>query len=226
CIQKRFYKTSLANYLLDALQAREETIFNNPFMTCAIYLDPRFRNQITSNFDKTEEAKRMFYDLWQRVKYRFDREQTDQQQNETQPDMFFEFNGDDELDKLGASINNGTAEFDANGNCIDIEAVLDKYQPDILSSKNSVLEFWEASKDTHPELYELAMMIYSVPPAEVQIEIDFSHLNHVFNLRRGQLQTERLKDIMFIHLNPDLFYLVKADELKVAFEKVQNEESQ
>lgn len=57
------------------------------------------------------------------------------------------------------------------------------------------------------------MVVYGIPPTEVQIERDFSALNFVFSNRRCMIQEERLEDIMVIHLNPDLFYEVKEEEL-------------
>lgn len=66
------------------------------------------------------------------------------------------------------------------------------------------------------QLHKLAMVVFGVPPTEVQIERDFSLLNFVFSNRRCMLQQERLEDIMVIHLNPDLFYEVKEEQL-IAF---------
>lgn len=57
------------------------------------------------------------------------------------------------------------------------------------------------------------MIVYAIPPTEVQIERDFSKLNYVFTNRRCKIQSERLQDIMLININPECFYLVKKQEI-------------
>lgn len=99
-------------------------------------------------------------------------------------------------------------------NHINIDLILDLFQPEILASKNSILEYWENAKTAHPELYKLAMLVFSVPPTEVTIERDFSHLNHVFNNKRSALNSARLNDIMIINLNKENFHKIKGEELR------------
>lgn len=83
----------------------------------------------------------------------------------------------------------------------------------MLSPKCSVHEYWESVKEEHKKLYKLAMVIFSIPPTEVQIERDFSSLDVVFTNRRGNLSSSRLEDIFLIHLNKDLFYNVNNDDI-------------
>lgn len=68
-------------------------------------------------------------------------------------------------------------------------------------------------KEEHSELYRIAMVVYSVPPTEVQIERDFSNLDCVFTKRRGNLCQSRLKEIFLIHLNTDLFRIAMEQEV-------------
>lgn len=96
---------------------------------------------------------------------------------------------------------------------LGIEEELDMFQPDILSPEKSVLDFWESFKRSSPLLYNVAMAIFSIPPTEVQIERDFSSLNHILSDRRYRLSAELLEAILLIHLNKDLFHQIKKDEL-------------
>lgn len=96
CARKTSYKTSLANHLLDAVIQRKEAIYSNPFMTCAIFLDPRYRNQITSNETKVEESKRMLVDLWNRSNYGIERDGI--QNHSGSSDISLDFDADTAFD--------------------------------------------------------------------------------------------------------------------------------
>lgn len=210
CKNKSNYKTSLAKYLCETVEGKKDVIYSNPFMTCAIFLDPRFRNQITSNENKCEEAKRSLSDLWNRINYGNEREEPENPNASS--DLSFDFDAEAELNTYLHG--NSTGSDLIAPNHINIDLILDLFQPEILASKNSILEYWENAKTTHPELYKLAMLVYSVPPTEVTIERDFSHLNHVFNNKRGALNSARLNDIMIMNLNKEMFHKIKGAELR------------
>lgn len=104
----------------------------------------------------------------------------------------------------------------------DIDLLLETFDPPLISSKTDIIGYWESIKDDNEVLYKLAMVIFSIPPTEVQIERDFSELNFVFSARRCGLTKERLEDIMIIHLNKDLFYVVKNEQLMELKSKIKN----
>lgn len=52
CVTKKQFKLGLAKHLLDSLENRNENIFKNPLMLCALYLDPRYHHTIASNDEK------------------------------------------------------------------------------------------------------------------------------------------------------------------------------
>lgn len=64
---------------------------------------------------------------------------------------------------------------------------------------------WRARKSTHPELYELAMVILAAPSTQVSVERAFSALNLVFSDLRCGLSDEVLQNILLIKLNGDVF---------------------
>lgn len=86
-------------------------------------------------------------------------------------------------------------------NC-SIEDAIDLFQPNPLSTKESVIDFWEGQKEFI--LYDLAM-------AQIAIEDDFSVLGHVFTNRRYRLSQKRLEEIMLIKLNKEIFFKVKQE---------------
>lgn len=94
---------------------------------------------------------------------------------------------------------------------VDVKKEIDIFNPDPLPPNTNVLEYWDKNKD-HP-LYDLAMIVFSVPPTEVQIERDFSTQDFMFTKRRGNICHSRLEDIFVIHLNNDLFYEVMRGDI-------------
>lgn len=223
CKSRSSYKTGLADYLFEAMSIRSEKIFNNPLMSCALYLDPRFRSIVTQNSEKNERAKHDLMQIWRRLLelrgYNLTNEAVNN--NTSNDNLSFEFDEEHamELHLKPRNLNEAqqpTRTCDGN----DIEMELELFQPEILPSKSSVLDFWESAKESNKQLYELAMVIFSIPPTEVQVERDFSNLDVVFTNRRGNLNQFRLEEIFLIHLNKDLFYKINSDDLKELYDQL------
>lgn len=223
-IAKRSNKTVLAKQLLEQTKSKKENIFNNPMMTCALYLDPRFHSEIHKYPEKVIKAKETMLKIWRRlIALRAnDTNDTNNQLGEAEKinssnESNFEF---DELLALERHLqpDNQRNEQQNNVNSStygseDIEFIIDIYQPNSIPLASSILGYWEDTKEEQPQLYEIASVVFSVPPTEVKIERDFSHLDFVFSKRRGNLCHKRLEDIFIIHLNKDLFEIVTQQEL-------------
>lgn len=209
CLTKKNYKTALANHLIKAIHQRNDMIFANPFMGCALFLDPRFRHIFIADEIKKENAKLMLSNIWQRMKS--SESIPSNGENANTSEISFQFDAHAALNTM-MQTQNSTSDDQGDNN--QIESILNSFNPERLSCEKSVLEFWENSKLAHPELYELAMVVYAVPPSEVQVERDFSRLNFIFSDRRCRLQEDRLHDIMLISLNPQIFYSVRDEELE------------
>lgn len=95
----------------------------------------------------------------------------------------------------------------------DISSEIDAFDPEWLPMEHSFMKFWQDSKDKYPELYKLAMTIYSIPPTEVQIERDFSVLDRILTKLRMKLSAEMIEAILMINLNQDLFSLVRDEKM-------------
>lgn len=213
CTRGKF-KTNLAKHLLNALQTRNKFVFNNKFMKCALFLDPKYRRQILNDTIVTQEAKETLSQLWRRIQV------DDVATNNLETPDFdhdsidFHFDVQEELKRYLMHQTEDQFQIDSDSTQHEsIEILLDLYDPDTMREGKSILEYWDTVKEIHPKLHQLAMIVFAIPPTEVQIERDFSKLKYVFSDRRCKIQSERLEDIMIININPEIFYLVKEDEL-------------
>lgn len=219
CDAKPAYKTKFAKKLHNALEKRKDVIFKNPLMNCALFLDPRFNLIIVRNETKMCEVKENLLQIWRRLII-LQNTNTNANANESELDKLSSSQSSDDLIfhfDTNAAMNAylGIVESQGKDNNNDIDYIIEQFQPNKLDIEASVLEFWESVKDEQNELYKIAMVVFSVPPTEVQVERDFSHLAHVFGDKRCRLTEERLEDILFLHLNKDLFYEVNSDEQKL-----------
>lgn len=73
-------------------------------------------------------------------------------------------------------------------------------------------------KKNYEQLCEVAMVIFSILPTEVQIERDFSSFSHIFSNRRYNLHSKILENILLINLNKSLFIEVNEEEVEELFE--------
>lgn len=216
CTQTKL-KTDIAKKLEIAVTGRRAHLFNNPFMSSALYLDPRYHNQIMRNREKVGEARQTLLNLWHRINDNSPVSNDDAPNNtsaESTDSIIVDFNAVAEITKYLAGSN--SPEIHSTNEMNDIELIIDLYDPEPMpfNDELTVMDYWEKEKEKQPQLYKLAAIVFSIPPTETQIERDFSHLDYVFNDRRCSLTEERLEDIMVINLNPQLFDIVKEEELK------------
>lgn len=222
CKSKKQFVSNLADHLVAALEKRSKTIFDNPFMSCALYLDPRYHRVIVSNEEKLEEAKETLLKIHQRIQANKPTQNivSAAEKSNDSHEFSFEFSYDHN-DATVSQTDATTDETIAQTN--DIEILIEIFQPEPFSAQNmSILQYWESIKDTHHELYEIAMVVFAVPPTEVQIERDFSALKNIFTNCRYNLQQARLESILLIHLNKDLFYKVNELQISVLMESNKN----
>lgn len=216
---KKNYETDLAKHLLNTLEERKDTIFSNPFMSAALFLDPRYRSQIVNDEAKMEDAKSILKNIWRRSIALRSPVSSNVPMNissaSTNSEESMHFDPDEEVDKylFGQSRNDSGAQIQAEQEKEDISMLLELFNPPAISSKTNVLSYWEQEKENNEILYELAMIVFAIPPTEVQIERDFSKLSFVFSDLRCNLAEERLEDIMIINLNSEIFYEIKNEQL-------------
>lgn len=194
-----------------ALKNRNENIFKNPFMLCALYLDPRFRNAVISCPEKRDEAQKTLAKIWHRINETNASSSNDSTVEEINDSSDLSFDDFDESQAV-YQLHNPTTTNDQRPT--DIEIKIQSFQPDP-TTFTSILQYWESMKETEPELYKLAMVVFAIPPTEVQIERDFSNLKWIFSERRYNLSQARLEAILLLHLNKDLFYKVNDKQIRM-----------
>lgn len=204
CAANRAYKTQLSQKLLQGLEAKKYMIFDNPEMDCCLFLDPRFRHIISRDQEKCEQTKEKIIHLWEQLETLQSNMPTQDEPNS----LHFAFDARAELNKLMGAGCSGT-QFQPIDQQLCIEDELDIFQPEFLSSEKSVLEFWENQKKS--TLYKVAVAQYSIPPTQVKVEQNFSSVGYVFSERRFRLSQELLEAILLIHLNDELFKIVKKE---------------
>lgn len=214
-------KTNFIHHLIEALNKRKQVIFDNPAMICALYLDPRFHREILSSREKTEQAITMLSNVWNRIQiiHQFESEQHEERVNTVQNcstgsselNVSIDFDNSLALDEYLSSNESQVNRMVISST--DIRTELELFSPERMKPDESILLFWESSKIENKRLYEIAKVIYAIPPTEVDIERDFSKLNFIFTQRRQCLSEELLESILVIHLNSDLFYTIKNEEL-------------
>lgn len=180
--------------------------------------------------EKVEEARQTLLSLWHRINDDPAEAHDDAQNNtsvESSDRINFEFDEVAELKKFLAGVQspeNSPENSRVANQTNDVELLINLFDPEPLEVDNemTVMDYWELKKNEHPQIYKLAAVVFSIPPTETQIERDFSNLDYVFSDRRCSLTEERLEDIMILNLNPQLFDMVKQDELQELGNQIMN----
>lgn len=71
-----------------------------------------------------------------------------------------------------------------------------------------VWQFWLQRKQTHPELYAVAMVLLATPSNQVSVERAFSALSLVLSDHRTALGDNTLADILLIKLNREVYDII------------------
>lgn len=135
--------TNLAEKILNALLNRKEQLHNHSAMLAAIYLDPRYRTELSKNQSNVDVAILTIKNIWERIQ--------ELKMNETTVDTLCVENDSFELES------NGHEEIDAfleneQINCAQqniqsaIDKAIDSFNPKKMKSSESLHIFWESEK--------------------------------------------------------------------------------
>lgn len=143
CLQKSSFKTGLAQLLLKALKNRNAVIFENPLMSCALYLDPRFQIKLQHYDGKIEQAKNNMMKIWRRLIALKNGDSQPQTQSNATPNvssdsLSFEFSEEEAVanyiqGKSQLSTQNAgtqSTSITATQQDKDIEVIIEMFQPD------------------------------------------------------------------------------------------------
>lgn len=208
---KDAFKTNLSQKLITALNERKSLIFNTVEMECCLFLDPRFHRVVLNNGEPSLQVKEYLIDLWRRINCLSQNNTSNNAHSNGSTEFHVSF---DETAEFSKFLSGQSATTDDR--FLTIEQAIESFDPDLLTPEKSVLNFWQTQKNSM--LYDVAMAVFSIPPTQAKIEQNFSSVGHVFTERRFQLSRERLRDILLINLNKELFNEVKNEQLnKIKF---------
>lgn len=187
------------------IEAREQAIFSNRLISCAIYLDKRFSFTLTA--EEIVASKNFVLQIWR--KKRTLAGENDESIEEL-PSQINDDRDNSEMSEFGDYLTNQshshstTASSQSSAmrkNPSIIESELNAY--DLLPRLppgEQIMELWKETK-AFPVLKEIALDIISVPMTEVSVERLFSHLNFILNQHRSTLNGNLIEDILFLRMN-------------------------
>lgn len=204
---KQDKKTDLATILLEEFEKRHSKMLRNQAMFAAVYLDRRFSADL--NEYEVELAKLTLCNLWERVKNSLNRTEVRQDPvNADYEDETFNFEayfrlkgvvsinfntecGQSCPDDSGARSSDGAGK-EPNYQMTKSQLILSldsfEHKFPIISHKTSIIPFWEEQKQNFPEIFELATILFAIPPSQATVERSFSQFGFVFSCRRCHIQ--------------------------------------
>lgn len=203
-------ETSFAQTLITSIQQRQASLLNNQAILCAIYLDKRYEFKLSD--DERKIAKIVLEKLFQRVETAKKAMASEELPTKTVEEDSFE----NECVASGLERAYLNDEPSATEKVSTFSELLAKYDTSIdrINGKKPILDYWNENKYEHPELYELAMIVHSIPPTQATVERFFSLLGYIYNCRRTRLAPETLENILMILLNRTLFDAIQERDLE------------
>lgn len=209
-------RTNLPKKLLAALEEKKKDLLQNRAMLCAVYLDPRYKSDLTDN--QVALVKITLGNLW------------DELQSTSNPNEIPVIVGHDpteanadEIDLVeqyfaemeqGDQLNVQTRQISR----LDFLLLLEEYeQVKRLHHSTSVLQYWEEQKITMPQIYDVAGIFVAIPPTQATVERSFSALAFIFTPRRTKLDSVLLEKILTIKLNKDVAQQIFTEQIENIF---------
>lgn len=202
--------TRLANKMIKKLADRKPQLLDNPTMSAARVLDPRFCKDLNNH--QMEMAVKILERL-QKQLLNLNKGEDDRNEPESSDGDDITVINTTNLSKYcqsNMSINQIVTQNRAVSIRESIEAFIGANH---VLTDGTILDFWNSNKLEYPDLYELAMVILSISPTQVIVERSFSVLSYVFNHLRNRLSDEMLEDISIIALNVELCHEVNQEDI-------------
>lgn len=219
--------TKLAQKLQQCLNERKPKLIETPLMLCALFLDPRYKFAIDTDPDKIQLAKLTLERIWERLKTvngSAPTEETMIHSNATAEDSMTSFYAELDLhvnESLGLQTASTSSSIDGSCDKNSIKNAIAMYERSVsgfrMRSAESIHTFWETKREEFgDELYQIASIIFAIPPTQASVERDFSALKYMLTDRRYNLNQELLESLLLIHLNRDFFIQVRTTEIENA----------
>lgn len=211
---------------------RLSPLFHYPGFNAAVFLDPRFMSLLSS--EQVRDAKQYLLDLWERMQAvrgpDADALPPDPESDSEEAPLLL---GDDEdegselFGRLLAQKNRerlaatGAAATAAGTRCraskrSALLALLDEYDRTAvpLAASENVFLYWQKKKLASPELYQLAMVVLTIPATQVSVERLFSALRFILRPQRFGLGAAHIDGVSFLNANADVVRVVVKELLR------------
>lgn len=204
----------LSKNLLNEMNEHHEVLMDNPAIAGAVYLDPRYQRGLK---DKKPLAFQFLTDLYLKMK-KVESYVDAGNEEEPEPSLVIDDNDaidrSDSFDDMNSYLNTCSTVYGdhtehtnrPNRSEMDlINDLLIDFDGENESLNSSIWDIWEKLKTKHPELYQLATVVFSIPPTQTTVERSFSALALVLTSHRTRLNDMSLQHILLIRLNQDIY---------------------
>lgn len=208
--QKTNPTINLIDKFIIEMEKRKTKALDYKAMYAAVYLDPRYRRDLSS--EKVQEAKAHLLNIWQNIL-----EMRKLLAAERGGSDGTEISEDDLLQQYFDSHENTSSERRNHNR--DNDFIITKLQqleqePQALKHNFSILVYWKQKQLTEAELYEMSRYVYTIPPTQCTVERAFSALKCIRNSKRCSLKQGMLEVILNINLNQQTAREICEEELK------------
>lgn len=196
----KFERIELVDLIIEEMKKREKTLLDNPLVVAAVYLDPRFQRILNEN----QKTNAVFF-----LKGLFNKLKRNKEKNygeaPVQLEQSKEQNSWEDLALYLENLEDCSITETVQENETNIDQILKNFDGTKAAVNISILDYWKNNKELHPELNELASIVYTVPPTQSSVERSFSTLAIVLTSRRNRLSDGNLQNILMCKLNSNKF---------------------
>lgn len=192
----------LASELLKQVEKRLKNLMEDEVLIAAMYLDPRYQFVLSAT-QKIIAVKHLA---------NLHRKQTKNVNINDDTTTGIEDIANAEIDEVDKYLNEMEKHV-KGGVSLNIDSVSSGIHHELANfakidrklHTTKIFPYWNSIKSVYPDLYEVAKIVLAVPPTEVSVERNFSHLDFILNKRRNNLTDETLETILLLRLNRNLF---------------------
>lgn len=189
----------MAKCLLNCMINREKKLFQHKVMLSAVYFDPRY-NFLLNERERAAAALHLC-ELFLRLQNIIPVQVTGRVESATTADDPFAIFLNNAAKKSIDSVPIGTQILTQEQILYKIRSFSSR--PSV-HYKTNIMDYWNNLKFEEPQLYELAIVLLSVPVSQVSVERAFSSLSYIFNNYRSRLSPNVLNQVLLLRLNYEL----------------------
>ncbi|XP_062703027.1 uncharacterized protein LOC115256375 [Aedes albopictus] len=198
---RNMFSNPFAQKLTKALTDRLVKLKSSQAFQMALFVDPRlnFLNSKLFNEDEKLHIQTCIKDTWNRIR-RLKPSPSEMSANNSS-------NSNSQFDDFVTELYGGTLSKTAN-DATDSSFVQQLKALEAEPRQDhtfDVFKHWVKRRESHPELFEVAMVVVATPSNQISVERSFSALALILTSHRVGLGQDALEDILIIKLNRDIF---------------------